>query len=99
MQQVAKLPVAMVSAVTYKSQVYYVYPTGRTNEILVGKQSHYDAYKKMLTAHVAKTKASADVTAQQTAESWLTGETAGPNRIEVDEFDGDGPLQNNPMWQ
>lgn len=98
-QQVAKLTAGKVSAVTYKKKVYYVYPTGKTNQILVGKQTHYDAYKKMLAAQAAKAKASSDVTAQQSAESWLTGETAGPNRIEVDEFDGDGPLQNNPMWQ
>ena len=30
---------------------------------------------------------------------YLSGETAGPNRIAVEEFDGFGPLQDDPMWQ
>jgi hypothetical protein len=94
-QQVATLTVAKVSAVTYKKKVYYVYPTGKTNQILVGKQAHYDSYKKML---VAKAQTSGSAPAQRDSSAPLYRETAGPNRISVEDFYDDGPLQNNPMW-
>jgi hypothetical protein len=94
-KQVATLTMAKVSAVTYKKKVYYVYPTGKTNQVLVGKQAHYDSYKKMLAAQ-APTSATAP--AQRDSSGPLYGETAGPNRISVEDFYDDGPLQNNPMW-
>ena len=96
-QQVATLTAAKVSAVTYKKKLYYVYPTGKTNQVLVGKQAHYDAYKKMLTAQ-APAQTSATAPAQRDSSGPLYGETAGPNRISVEDFYDDGPLQNNPMW-
>jgi hypothetical protein len=97
-QKLATLTVAKVSAVTYKKKLYYVYPTGKTNQILVGKQAHYDSYKKMLVAQAAQAQTSANAPAQRDSSAPLYGETAGPNRISVEEFYGDGPLTNNPMW-
>jgi hypothetical protein len=94
-QKLATLTVAKVSAVTYKKKLYYVYPTGKTNQILVGKQAHYDAYKKMLVAQ-AQTSTTAPV--QRDSSGPLYGETAGPNRISVENFYGDGPLTDSPMW-
>ena len=95
-QQVEKLTVDAVSAVKYKGNLLYVYPTEKKDQILVGKQAHYDAYKKMLAA-----KASTASTAQTPADNgaYLTRETAGPHRIIVQEFDGFGPIQDNPAWQ
>jgi hypothetical protein len=97
-QQVEKLTVGAVSAVKYKGNLLYVYPTEKKDQVLVGKQAHYDAYKKMLAAKTVKTNAS---TSQTSADNgaYLTGETAGPNRIIVQEFDGFGPIQDNPAWQ
>ncbi len=97
-QQVEKLTVGAVSAVKYKGKLLYVYPTEKKDQILVGKQAHYDAYKKMLAAKASAAPAS---TAQTSADNgaYLTGETAGPNRIIVQEFDGFGPIQDNPAWQ
>jgi hypothetical protein len=52
------------------------------------RQFHYDAYKKMVQARAARARASA--AQQQDNEAYLTGETAEPNRIIVQEFDGFG---------
>jgi len=57
------------------------------------RQFHYDAYKKMVQARAARARASA--AQQQDNEAYLTGETAEPNRIIVQEFDGFGPLPDN----
>jgi hypothetical protein len=95
-EQVEKLTVGVVSAVKYKGKLLYVYPTTTKDQIFVGKQAHYDAYKKALAAQAAKAS-----TAQTSADNgaYLTGETAGPHRIIVQEFDGFGPIQDNPAWQ
>jgi hypothetical protein len=100
-QQAEKLTVGVVSAVKYKGNLLYVYPTAKKDQIFVGKQAQYDSYKKMLQAQVAKAQASAaqQSQAQQDTGAYLTGETAGPNRITVEEFDGFGPIQDNPAWQ
>jgi hypothetical protein len=96
-QQVEKLAVGVVSAVKYKGKLLYVYPTAKKDQIFVGKQSHFDAYKKLLAA---KAQPSAAPQSQAPSDgAYLTGETAGPNRITVEEFDGFGPIQNNPAWQ
>lgn len=97
-QQVATLAAAKVSAVTAKKKLYYVYPTGKKNQVLVGKQAHYDSYKKMLAAQ-AKTSSSANAPVQRDSSAPLYGETAGPHRISVEEMDGFEPIQDNPMWQ
>jgi hypothetical protein len=100
-QQVEKLTVGAVSAVKYKGKLLYVYPTTTKDQIYVGKQVHYNAYKKALAAQAAKASAAQASTAQAPADNgaYLTGETAGPNRIIVQEFDGFGPIQDNPAWQ
>jgi hypothetical protein len=100
-QQVAKLSVGVVSAVKYKGKLLYVYPTTTKNQIFVGKQAHYDAYKKMLAVQATKAKTSTTPQTQAPDDNgaYLTGETAGPDRIIVQEFDGFGPIQDNPAWQ
>jgi len=97
-QKLATLTVAKVSAVTFKKKLYYVYPTGKKNQILVGKQAHYDSYKKMLVAQAPQAQTSANAPAQRDSSGPLYGETAGPNRISVEDFYGGGPLKDNPMW-
>lgn len=94
-QQVEKLPVGVVSAVKYKGNLLYVYPTEKKDQIFVGKQAHYNSYKKALQAQAAQQSQ----TQSATGGVYATGETAGPNRIAVEEFDGFGPIQDNPAWQ
>ncbi len=96
-QQVSLLAVDKVSAVKYQGKLYYVYPTAKKDQILVGKQAQYDAYKQALKAKQANQQGQqAQQNAQMAAGSpvWV-GETAGPRHITVEEFDGFGPL--NPM--
>ena len=86
----------------YQGKVYYVFPTGNKNQILVGTQAQFNAYKKALQAQPAS-QAQASQTAQQQQQQqqmlqgspvWA-GETAGPRHVDVEVFDGFGPL--NPM--
>lgn len=99
-QQVEKLTVGSVSAVKYKGKLLYVYPTEKKDQIFVGKQAQYDAYKKMLAAQRAKAQASAaQPQAYASDGAYLTDQTAGPYNITVQEFDGFGPIQDNPAWQ
>jgi len=99
-EQVEKLPVGVVSAVTCKGKLLYVYPTEKKDQIFVGKQFHYDTYKNMVQTQAAKARASAARQAQQQDNgAYLTGETAWPNRIIIQEFDGFGPMPDNPGWQ
>ena len=83
-QHLAALPEAKVSAVTHKGKLYYVYPTATKNQVLVGNQTQYNAYKKALQAQRAS---QAQMTAPDFAE-----ETAGPHHVLIEEFDGFGPL-------
>ena len=98
-QQVSQLAVDRVSAVKYQGKVYYVFTTGNKNQILVGTQAQFNAYKKALQAQPAS-QAQASQTAQQQQQMlqgspvWA-GETAGPRHVDVEVFDGFGPL--NPM--
>jgi hypothetical protein len=107
-QQVSQLAVDRVSSVKYQGKVYYVFPTGNKSQILVGTQAQFNAYKKALQAQQAsQTSQQASQTAQQASQTaqqqqqmlqgspvW-SGETAGPRHVDVEVFDGFGPL--NPM--
>jgi hypothetical protein len=79
-QRVSALPVGKVSTVGYKGKLYYVYPTATKGRILVGNQTHYNAYKQALVAYGVTTSPS------------FVEDTHGPHRILVQEFDGFGPL-------
>jgi hypothetical protein len=87
--------------VKYQGKLYYVYPTAKKDQIFVGRQAQFDAYKQALKAKQASQQTQqANQQAQQNAQMaagspvWV-GETAGPRHITVEEFDGFGPL--NPM--
>ena len=80
-ERVSALPEGKVSAVKFKGRTYYVYPTATKDRILVGNQAQFNAYKQSLQAQ----------------RNQLTGpvfeeETHGPHPIQVQEFDGFGPL-------
>ena len=93
-QQVSLLAVDRVSAVKYHGKVYYAFPTGKKDQILVGNQSQFNAYKQSLQAQQPTQKAQQEQQMLQGSPVW-TGETAGPRHVDVQVFDGFGPL--NPM--
>ena len=90
-QQVSLLAVDKVSAVKYKGKLYYVFPTGKKDQILVGKQAQFNAYKQALQAQQPSQKTQQQQQMLQGSPVWV-GETAGPRHITVEEFDGFGPL-------
>jgi hypothetical protein len=95
-QAVSGLAQYRCSAVKYNGNLYYVYPTATKDQIYVGKQAQYNAYKKALAAQQASMQAQqASWSAQQQQEMLhgspvMVGETAGPHHIEVEEFQGSG---------
>ena len=97
-QQVSMLAVDKVSAVKYHGKLYYVYPTAKKDQILVGKQAQFDTYKQALKAQQASQPAQQASQKTQQEQQMLqgspvwVGETAGPRHITVEEFDGFGPL-------
>jgi hypothetical protein len=93
-QQLSLLAVDKVSAVKYHGKLYYIYPTAKKDQIFVGKQAQYDAYKQALKATQANQQGQQNAQMAAGSPVWV-GETAGPRHITVEEFDGFGPL--NPM--
>jgi hypothetical protein len=102
-EHLAKLAVDKVSAVKNQGKLYYVYPTAKKDHILIGRQAQFDSYKKMLQTQMAQPQQA--MTEEQRERQNEPGgvynvrETAGPNRIIVEDFDGFGPIQDNPIWQ
>ena len=76
-----------VSAVKYNGKLFYVFPTATTDKIYVGKQKQFDAYKSALAAQQRQP-------GQQLMNPapTMTYEGAGPHHIEVEQFDGFGPM-------
>jgi hypothetical protein len=97
-QAVNGLAMGRCSAVKYQGKLYYVYPTATKDKIYVGKQAQFNAYKQALAAQQTSQQTSQFAQQQQQMAQgspvWA-GETAGPRHIEVEEFDGFGPI--NPM--
>ncbi len=83
-QAVSQLAEGRVSAVKYNGKLYYVFPTTKKDQIYVGKQKQYNAYKQALQAQQGQQ--------QMAGTPVFVTETAGPNHIEVDQFDGFGPM-------
>ena len=84
-----------VSAVKYQGKLYYVFPTAKKDKIYVGKQKQYNAYKAALARQQGSQPAGQQTQPGQQVMNpapTMTYETAGPNHIEVDEFDGFGPM-------
>src|SRR5215470_15705930 len=84
-----------VSAVKYNGKLYYVFPTATKDKIYVGKQKQYDAYRKALAAQQTSPPAAQQGQPGQQIMNpapTMTYETAGPQHIEVEEFDGFGPM-------
>jgi hypothetical protein len=80
-----------VSAVKYNGKLYYVFPTATKDKIYVGKQAQFNRYKNALAAQQASQPAQPGQQLINPAPT-MTYETAGPQHIEVDQFDGFGPM-------
>jgi hypothetical protein len=84
-----------VSAVKYNGKLYYVFPTATKDKIYVGRQKQYNAYKSALAAQQGGQPASQQPQPGQeliNPAPTMTYETAGPQHIEVEQFDGFGPI-------
>jgi hypothetical protein len=84
-----------VSAVKYQGKLYYVFPTATKDKIYVGKQKQYNTYKAALAAQQGSQPAGQQAQPGQQAMNpapTMTYETAGPQHIEVEQFDGFGPM-------
>jgi hypothetical protein len=84
-----------VSAVKYNGKLYYVFPTATKDKIYVGKQKQYNTYKTALAAQQGGQPASQQPQPGQQLMNpapTMTYETAGPQHIDVEQFDGFGPM-------
>ena len=89
-----------VSAVKYQGKLYYVFPTAKKDKIYVGRQKQYNVYKQALGTQQGDQPASQQASSgtvqpgQQLINPapTMTYETAGPQHIEVEQFDGFGPM-------
>src|SRR5438132_13790250 len=79
------------SAVKYNGKLFYVFPTATKDKIYVGKQKQYDVYKRALASQPATQQGQPGQQTMNPAPT-MTYETAGPQHIEVEEFDGFGPM-------
>ena len=89
-QAVNGLAQGRCSAVKYNGKLYYVYPTATKDRIYVGKQAQFNAYKKAVAAQQASWSAQQQQQMLHGGSPYMAGETAGPNHIEVEEFQGAG---------
>ncbi len=94
-QAISGLAQYRVSAVKYNGKLYYVFPTATKDKIYVGKQKQFNAYKNALAAQQGSQPAAQQAQSGQqliNPAPTMTFETAGPNHIEVEQFDGFGPM-------
>ena len=94
-QAVNGLTQGRVSAVKYNGKLYYVYPTGTKDRIYVGKQAQFNRYKQALAAQQGSQPASQQAQPGQqliNPAPTMTYEGAGPHHVEVEQFDGFGPM-------
>ena len=93
-----------VSAVKYNGKLYYVFPTAKKDKIYVGRQEQFDMYKRALVVQHGSQPASQQGQAggqpgQQLMNPapTMTYETAGPQHIEIEQFNGFGPMGTAAM--
>ena len=94
-QAISGLAQYRVSAVKYNGKLFYVFPTATKDKIYVGRQKQYDAYKAALQTHLASHPAVQQAQPGQQLMNpapTMTYETAGPHHIEVQQFNGFGPM-------
>lgn len=90
-QAVSKLPQGTVSPVKYQGKTYYVYPTASNDKIYVGKQAHVNAAQQAYAAQQAQAQTSMN------PPPTMTFQGHGQHNVQVDEFDGFGPMGVNAL--
>jgi hypothetical protein len=90
-QAISGLAQYRVSAVKYNGKLYYVFPTATKDKIYVGRQKQYDAYKSALAVQQGGQPAQPGQQLMNPAPT-MTYETAGPHHIEIQQFNGFGPM-------
>ena len=97
-QAVSGLAQGRCSAVHYNGKLYYVFPTATKDKIYVGRQKQFNAYKSALATQLGSQPASLQAQSGQPGQQLMNPaptmafETAGPQHIEVEQFDGFGPM-------
>jgi hypothetical protein len=94
-QAINGLAPSRVSTVKYNGKLYYVFPTATKDKIYVGRQKQYNSYKSALATQQGGQPASQQTQPGQqliNPAPTMTYETAGPQHIEVEQFDGFGPM-------
>jgi len=84
-----------VSAVKYNGKLYYVFPTAQKDKIYVGRQKQFNAYKQALAAQQGSQPTGQQAQPGQqliNPPPTFTYEGAGPHHVEVEQFDGFGPM-------
>src|SRR6266516_6626056 len=84
-----------VSAVKYNGKLYYVFPTATKDKIYVGKQKQFNAYKTALAPQQGSQPTGQQAQPGQqliNPPPTFTYEGAGPHHVEVEQFDGFGPM-------
>ena len=87
-EQIEGLPEGQVSAITYHNRLYYVYRTTKKDQVYIGKQQQFDAYKQALGSEENTRR----VQQEMQDRPDMVFETAGPNHVRINEFDGFGPM-------
>jgi hypothetical protein len=87
-EQIANLPEGQVSAITYQQKLYYVYRTTQKDQVYIGKQQQFDAYKQALNTAENTSR----VQQEMQDKPDMVFETAGPNHVRINQFDGFGPM-------
>ena len=90
-EQIESLSEGQVYAITYQHKLYYVYRTAKKDQVYVGKQQQFDAYKQALSGPENTRR----VQQEMQDKPDMVFETAGPNHVRINEFDGFGPM--NPF--
>jgi hypothetical protein len=94
-QAINGLAQGRVSAVKYNGKLYYVFPTGTKDRIYVGRQKQFNTYKQALAAQQTTQPAAQQAQPGQqliNPPPTMTYEGAGPHHVEVEQFDGFGPM-------
>jgi hypothetical protein len=90
-EQIESLPEGQVFAITYQHKLFYVYRTAKKDQVFVGKQQQFDAYKQALSGEENARR----VQQEMQDRPDMVFEGAGPNHVRIQEFDGFGPM--NPF--
>jgi len=91
-QAVSKLAMGRVSPVRYRGSLYYVYPTGTRDRILVGRQRQLNAYNRAVAAQQTQPGQN-----NMNPAPTMTFQGHGQHGVVAEEFDGFGPMGVNSL--